>query len=328
MANNCYFTMKLLGSKEALEELARRLDWQEPYRNDGIGRVFSFEAEAPQPSSAKNLYTMEGAGDCAWSIYSAMQAKGLSHRQTEARDDSEPLRALEGESARLHVAIEAYSSEPGVGFQEHVFIVDGEVLAEGCADYEEYYVADTDGDLESFNRENGTNFTEQDINHNGEITIGGYGEAFGDFRLLDLMAQEYESLRDMDALRKGEVEIAPQPDGTVGFFFADTSVVADVDLRGDSYVLNVQRGDQVAHGEWNDLLPIEQRLYGMEIAKHVPANKVREVLSHDHGQSIEDLAKEARGRAAEKAKERSQAKNSERPLATKENIHRSLEKGR
>lgn len=52
-------------------------------------------------------------------------------------DDGKRFPSLESESERLNLALEVFSSEPGVGFQEHYIIVNSEVVVEECEDYEE-----------------------------------------------------------------------------------------------------------------------------------------------------------------------------------------------
>jgi hypothetical protein len=60
-------------------------------------------------------------------------------------------------------------------------------------------------------------------------------------------------MRDVFALK--DYDECPQPDGNMGFFFADTSIIAQKSKQEDgTWKLIPVRGDQVAHGEWYDLL--------------------------------------------------------------------------
>ena len=61
-------------------------------------------------------------------------------------------------------------------------------------------------------------------------------------------------LRDTKSINMGHVSTCPQPDGTIAFYFGDTTVIARelIDKNGRKQLFPV-RGDQVAHGEWYDL---------------------------------------------------------------------------
>jgi len=175
MANNCYFAMKIAGEKENVEEFIQMLQWQGPFENRGLGRVFSFEVNdfEPEVSENNNLVAMTGSGDCAWSIFSAMCA--------ESRGD---LPSLESETRRLNLAVEVYSSEPGIGFQEHYLINRGDVIKDECIDYSETWTLEmSEEDIQEFCEENeiSREHFDQSINENGDYTTGGYGDQFGDF---------------------------------------------------------------------------------------------------------------------------------------------------
>ena len=168
MANTCWFDMRITGGEEEIKELISMLQWKGKFLNAGLGRVFSFDAEEIEKTDIPGVFQVNGTGVCAWSVVSAMQ-NYKSH-----------VPNLESETGRLGLVVEVYSSEPGVGFQEHVLIAKGSVIISECVDYEEHWVEGIGG-LEAYNRENETNFTEDMVNENGDVCIGGYGDTYGDF---------------------------------------------------------------------------------------------------------------------------------------------------
>lgn len=161
MANCCYFTMKIAGKPEQVSQFVHSL-------NHGFGRIYSFEADPifaekdPRPGSP--LVAVVGQGDCAWSISTAMPK-------------------LQEESARLGLCIEAFSSEPGIGFQEHYLYDKGILLEDECVDYCEYWVSGYGEEeiqtlLEDFEMTREELFSK--LNEDGDYCIGGF-ENFGDF---------------------------------------------------------------------------------------------------------------------------------------------------
>lgn len=169
MANNCAFDMKITGPEEAIKELLSMLKWEGRFKDTGLGRVYSFDAEELLPTKHPDIYEVTGYGDCAWSVLSAMQ-----------NDNGSRHPSLESETERLGLVVEVFSSEPGCRFQEHVLIAKGEVIYSDCVDYEEHWVEGSDN-LEAYNKEYGTDFTEDMINEDGDVCIGGFGDDYGVF---------------------------------------------------------------------------------------------------------------------------------------------------
>ena len=172
MANNCMVDMKISGKAKNIKELVDMLSRKGQYKNDGLGRVFEccyddydFEVANDEDIIGVNVFL-----DVAWSIQSAM-------RNNSSRN-------LETETKRLNLVVEAYSTEPGFGFQEHVLIDRGEVIIDECIDYEEYYVGDYES-IEAYNEDNDTDFTEDMVNENEDVCIGGYGNEYGQFEYFE-----------------------------------------------------------------------------------------------------------------------------------------------
>ena len=170
MSNNCSVDAKVTGKAKNIREFIEMLSWKGQYEDEGLGRVFECWYDDDNLDEAKDndIIDVNVYLDVAWSIKSAMRG-GYGRKFT-----------LESETQRLNLVFEAYSSEPGCQFQEHVLIDRGEVVIDECVDYEEYWVDDYDT-IEEYNAEHGTNFTEDMINDNGDVCIGGYGDEYGQF---------------------------------------------------------------------------------------------------------------------------------------------------
>ena len=170
MANNCSVDAKITGKAKNVRELIDMMSRKGQYEHDGLGRVFEcwYDDDDFDAAHDDDIVDVHVYLDVAWSIVSSM-------REYAGRE-----RSLESETKRLNLVFEAYSSEPGCQFQEHVLIDRGDVLIDECVDYEEHWVEDYDT-IEAYNEEFGTNFTEDMINCNGDVCIGGFGDEYGNF---------------------------------------------------------------------------------------------------------------------------------------------------
>lgn len=168
MANYCEYVMKITGRKENVEELIEMMKWQGKYENCGLGRIYDcWEDDAEELS--EEFGTVQMSGNCAWSVLTAM-------RNYKGRHPS-----LESETERLNLLVEVYSSEPGCGFQEHCIIDKGEVILEDCVNYEEHWIGEFNS-LKEYNEERGTDFTDDMIQDDEYVYIGGYGDQYGEFQ--------------------------------------------------------------------------------------------------------------------------------------------------
>lgn len=173
MANSCYFLMKIAGKEENVNTFVRMLQHTGEYsRQNGLGLISSFEIDedtVTRSPSGGQFYAAEGQGDCNWSLKIALQ-------DYKARD-------LLKEVERLGLFVEAYSSEPGCEFQEHLLIDRGKLLIADCVNYEEYFVEDMDEsqiqkllDDKHITREQLLSA----VNSNGDFCVGGFHN-FGEF---------------------------------------------------------------------------------------------------------------------------------------------------
>ena len=211
MANNCYFEMKIAGPEKAVEEFIRMLQHKGP--GYGLGRVFSFDPIFPnkvERDPATGNIAIEGAGDCAWSLKTSLL-------------DWSP-HSLLSETERLGLVVEAYSSEPGLCFQEHILVVRDELKIDECVDYEEYSI---DGAKEEYIQDVMEEYKltreqlMEKVNDNGDFTVGGY-ENFGDFEDLfryfepELKTDLKLSLSDRIASAKSRSAARIEPVGEKG----------------------------------------------------------------------------------------------------------------
>lgn len=168
MANYCEYMMKITGRKENVDELIEMMKWQGKYANDGLGRIYDCWVGDVEELD-ETFASVYASGNCAWSVLTSMRNHNGRHP------------SLESETERLGLLVEVYSSEPGMCFQEHCMIDKGEVVIDECVDYEEHYIGDFDT-LEEYNKEYGTDFTEDMIQDEEYIYVGGYGDEYGNFK--------------------------------------------------------------------------------------------------------------------------------------------------
>ena len=125
MANNCFYELKVIGERSSCVEWHRRMiDRDSP---NSFRRIFSAEICGEQERD-DGLYEMDIIGDCAWSLETCCRESGYAGRDLFAAN-----------SADLHILMEAWSKEPGIGFSEHYIYDSGVCLTAEEADYEEWY---------------------------------------------------------------------------------------------------------------------------------------------------------------------------------------------
>jgi len=98
-------------------------------------------------------------GDCCWSVATAMRDKN-SPEETNLQDLSE----------QLNLEIEVYSEEPGMDFQEHYYVANGEEIVDDCVDFAIQYF-ENQQELDEYNTAHNTNYF---LNEN--IREGGFEE--------------------------------------------------------------------------------------------------------------------------------------------------------
>ena len=169
MANNCAVDARVTGKAKNIKELIQMLQRKGEYKDDGLGRVFdcSYDKYEFEVANDEDIIRVDLFLDVAWSILPAL------------RRNTSRVHSIESETERLNLVFEAYSSESGCQFQEHVLIDRGTILTDDCVEYKEYWVQEFDT-IEEFNEEYGFDFTEDMVNDNGDVCIGGF-ENYGEF---------------------------------------------------------------------------------------------------------------------------------------------------
>lgn len=168
MANTCYFDMLVKGTKENCKEF---LNIMKGTHERYFGRV---EFGYPQETDYETHYEISTDGECAWSVVCTM-VESVSYC-----DRNTPSTTLLEESKLLDLDIEVYSSEASMEFAEHYHYKNGEVLAEECVDYFEYFWdKDEFPTLEEFNDYYGTSFTTKDF-YDDLAIAGGFPNAWAD----------------------------------------------------------------------------------------------------------------------------------------------------
>ena len=134
MPNICSYEMRVIGTKENLDKLVKVLqnDYQVGNKNNKLHMYRVFEADVyDEKYLSDNSYEYSIYGTCAWSVASCMTDRNSSYYADYHNKDVNAtcLREL---SEKLNLMIEVYSTEEGMGFQEHYFFDKGSVAIDEC----------------------------------------------------------------------------------------------------------------------------------------------------------------------------------------------------
>ena len=151
MPNYCDFKMNVRGIPANVDEFIKIIQAPD-YTQRHFYRVF----EADIINETIDVFGLKTAlidGYCAWSVYSCMMEGPFTYYD-DVKNDSElytmpdndiPLgTSLIIESKRLGLILEVYSDEPGMGFQEHIYIANGTTLCNDCIECYTYWLGDND----------------------------------------------------------------------------------------------------------------------------------------------------------------------------------------
>lgn len=141
MANNCFYMLRAVSNKKAaLDRLVSIMKYEDPWFY--IYRVFSAEEDAEYEES-DGLFSLEIWGDVAWSARLWVHDEQSSYNPKTEKQ----YKTLTELCKMLNIAVEIYTKETGLEFQEH-YIVDnlGNILVSECVDWGEEY-DDDDEDL-------------------------------------------------------------------------------------------------------------------------------------------------------------------------------------
>lgn len=156
MANNCFFTARLIGKGDIIDKIS---EWIKNHTYDSCEFVESAEPPISDEILAdfEHDTDIEVSGDVKWSLNSAWNLDKKKPESPYKLDTADPktaelLKNLENERMNGEslvdftegYMIELYSEESGMGFQEHYIIKNGEILVDDCRNWYENYNEDTD----------------------------------------------------------------------------------------------------------------------------------------------------------------------------------------
>ena len=198
MPNICIGTVKVRGYKDNVEEFTRiiqsKYDYDKPdldFHKPHFWRVF--EAYLSSYETYGLLAVAEYDISCAWSVAACMLPGKFSYYD-DTKDGINGIKTygthLLEIGKKLNLDVEIFSSEPGVGFQEHYRIQSGIMCEDECTEYHELYIGEyeTYQDLIDAAHEKGIKIV-QDIviNHAGnfgEATLAPMDDYEGDDRFI------------------------------------------------------------------------------------------------------------------------------------------------
>ena len=160
MPNYCDYGMLVRGHKDNVEEFIRIIQADYNYytneftHNRHFFRVF--EANVEDNHIVYGLErTVKIYGYCAWSVYSCMFPGPFTYygdtvdRNSPLHDSSKTMiygTHILQESKRLHLDIEIFSEEPGMCFQEHYYISNGNIMQNEEYPLHEYWLDEIEED--------------------------------------------------------------------------------------------------------------------------------------------------------------------------------------
>ena len=185
MPNICIGTVKVRGYKDNVEEFTRIIqsnyDYSKPdldFHKPHFCRIF--EAYIASYETYGLLAVAEYDISCAWSVAACMLPGKFSY-YADTKDGINGIKTygthLLEIGKKLNLDVEIFSSEPGMGFQEHYRIQSGIMCEDECTEYHELYIGEYEtyqdliddyGEDDKFIKECGIN-SEEDFNHAKEI---------------------------------------------------------------------------------------------------------------------------------------------------------------
>ena len=175
MANNCFYTMKVVGDrKENIEEFISFMNYTHP-SGKHFARIFSAD---PDPIEENNgRYSTIIVGDCAWSVASCMTERGYY-----SYSKSDELICLSQATEKLMLIVEIFSQESGMGFAEHMIYSNGSCIVDEVRDYYElWYDPSEFNSIDEYIEAENLDLTPEQIEcleMNDYLPMGGFDEVF------------------------------------------------------------------------------------------------------------------------------------------------------
>lgn len=143
MSNLCNYIMKIVGTEENVDEFVSILQAEYDYNveppqceHKHFWRLFNVDVIDEEELDSR-YHAKTVSGDCAWSVYSCMFSGEHTYQGSYEGDTRYNGTDILTESKNLNLSVEIYSSEPGIGFQEHFLIDKGDIIKSECEDYHE-----------------------------------------------------------------------------------------------------------------------------------------------------------------------------------------------
>ena len=136
MANNCFFEMHVSGRKRNLNKFFHYMD----YKHQKEGEKYfprTFPSDKTEYITYNGNHVISIVGDCAWSIYSCL-CKG-AHTCFGEKNKNKTMHNMIDMSKYHKLEIEVWSEEHGIGFSEHYYIKNDEIIINDCEDLMEEY---------------------------------------------------------------------------------------------------------------------------------------------------------------------------------------------
>lgn len=136
MPNYCDYTMKVKGSKQAIDNLLKCLTADYNYdagrpEHKHFFRVFDAQPVYEEPKlNQDGTYTQFIFGYCAWSVHSCMCDGGFSYYDSVKKDYPEIFMGTTLEEESKDCEIEVFSEEEGMCFSEHYIFKNGECVCD------------------------------------------------------------------------------------------------------------------------------------------------------------------------------------------------------
>lgn len=165
MPNYCDFAMKVVGKKTDCRTFMSKLkSYSVP---NHFWRIF--EANGYDEETHGDQTSLYIEGYCAWSLESCCRASGYS----------KGVDLFDVNTRELNLKLEAFSSEYGMGFEEHYIYDNGECKACECIDVTEYFWDRTEfPTYQEFKEEYPDAPPEEKFDLEDSVVVGGYGDNY------------------------------------------------------------------------------------------------------------------------------------------------------
>lgn len=182
MANHCNYSMRIQGNPDSVENVIKALQSDYHYEtmefdhDKHLFRVFEALIVDDDIDEEDDYRSVIVDGYCAWSVNSCMMEDGYYFDNKKEYGDKSKGTTLVELSKDNNVQIEVYSEEGGACFQEHILIVDGEIVINDCVDYfeiEKEQFEDDEMTLERFLEENEMTMADV-VDNDSYYAIGGF----------------------------------------------------------------------------------------------------------------------------------------------------------